>query len=84
MLTQSCSGPRGDPNTVIFYQNERLVVPSRCTKKPCTLEDLQQNFNEVFSESQCNLKFCKIEKSKGNLIFISFSAIMISFFLHMM
>lgn len=69
---------------MIFYQNERQIELPKCAQNSCILENLLQNFSEVFNETQCNLDFCEsesVKKSKGNLISFNVYVFLVFFFI---
>lgn len=73
--------PSGPRNVVAFYQNEHKSLLPKCTTNPCTLENLKQNFEDVFDEDKCNLKFCHesetLKASSGCSIYFNSSVMII-------
>ncbi|XP_065205111.1 multiple inositol polyphosphate phosphatase 1-like [Planococcus citri] len=76
-----CPSTNGTRNIVSFYQNEHKVILPKCTTNPCTLDNLEQNFNDVLDEEKCNLKFCyesqplKTSSSSGCSVVLNLSVL---------
>ncbi|XP_065205110.1 multiple inositol polyphosphate phosphatase 1-like [Planococcus citri] len=77
-----CPNQNGTQDVVIFHQNEHSVVIPQCISNPCTLDELQFIFQDVFDENRCNTNFCKISEpskpSSGYLLRFSFNIIVIN------